>query len=71
VRCTPDMGDLLHPLEEVICTKLLPNLTGQSAFNDVYCLHLLDLAVRVLLIHLIIHLPSLPPLLASLLLLWT
>ena len=27
--------DLLSPLEEVICTKLLPNLTGQCAFNGV------------------------------------
>ena len=35
VRCIPDIGDLLHPLEDVIHTKLLPNLTGQSAFNDV------------------------------------
>ena len=29
VRCIPDIGDLLSPLEEVIRTKLLPNLTGQ------------------------------------------
>ena len=34
VRCIPDVGDLLHPLEEVIRTKLLLNLTGQCAFND-------------------------------------
>jgi len=30
-----DIGDILHPLEEVIHTKLLPNLTSQCAFNDV------------------------------------
>ena len=28
VRCIPDIGDLLCPLEEVNHTKLLPNLTG-------------------------------------------
>jgi len=35
IRCIPDIGSLLCPLGEVIRTKLLPNLTGQCAFNDV------------------------------------
>jgi len=35
IRCIPDIGSLLCPLEEVIVPKLLPNLTGQCAFNDV------------------------------------
>jgi len=35
IRCIPDIGSLLCPLEEVIRTKPLPNLTGQCAFNDV------------------------------------
>jgi len=35
VRCIPNMCDSLLPLEEIICTKFLPNLTGQSFFSDV------------------------------------
>ena len=34
VRCIPDMCDFLFPLEEIICTKFLLNLTGQSSFID-------------------------------------
>ena len=60
VRCIPDIGDLLCPLEEVIHTKLLPNLTGQCAFNDVER-DLLSLPPRLGIInHLNVHLPSLP-----------
>ena len=32
IRCIPEF---LLPLEEIICGKFLPNLTGQSSFNDV------------------------------------
>ena len=32
IRCTPEF---LLPLEEIIRGKFLPNLTGQSSFNDV------------------------------------
>ena len=46
IRCIPDISDLLCPLEEVIHTKLLPNLTGQCAFNDVEC-ELLSLPPRL------------------------
>ena len=34
VRCIPDLCDSLLPLEEIICTKFLPNLTGQCSFSD-------------------------------------
>ena len=34
VRCIPDLCDSLLPLEEIICTKILPNLTGQCSFSD-------------------------------------
>ena len=34
VRCIPDTCDFLLPLEEIIRTKFLPNLTGQSSFSD-------------------------------------
>ena len=34
VKCIPDMYDFLLPLEEIICTKVLLNLTGQSSFID-------------------------------------
>ena len=34
VRCIPDTCNFLLPLEEIIRTKFLPNLTGQSSFSD-------------------------------------
>ena len=34
VRTTPDIGNLLEPLEEAIRQKFLPALTGQNAPND-------------------------------------
>ena len=34
VRTTPDIEDLLQPLENAIRQQLLPSLTGQTAFND-------------------------------------
>ena len=34
VRCIPNLCDFLLPLEEIICTKFLPNLTGQCSFSD-------------------------------------
>ena len=33
-RTTPNIGDLLQPLEQVIRQKFLPALTGQNALND-------------------------------------
>ena len=35
VRCIPNLCDFLLPLEEIIRTKFLPNLTGQCSFIDV------------------------------------
>ena len=34
-RATPNIGDLLSPLEDVIRQKFLTSLTGQNAFNDI------------------------------------
>ena len=33
-RTTPNIEDLIKPLEETIRKVFLPNLTGQNAFND-------------------------------------
>ena len=33
-RTTPNIADLIKPLEETIRKVFLPNLTGQNAFND-------------------------------------
>ena len=33
-RITPNIGDLIKPLEETIRKFFLPNLTGQNALND-------------------------------------
>ena len=34
MRCIPNTEDFLAPLEAIIQTKFLPNLTGQPLFND-------------------------------------
>ena len=34
MRCIPNTEDFLVPLEAIIRTKFLPNLTGQPSFND-------------------------------------
>ena len=34
MRCIPNTEDFLAPLEAIIRTKFLPNLTGQPSFND-------------------------------------
>jgi hypothetical protein len=36
-RTTPNIASLLEPLEQIIRHKLLPAITGQSAFSDTLC----------------------------------
>ena len=35
-RTCPNIGPFLHPLEDILCSKLLPSLTSQAAPNDTF-----------------------------------
>ena len=68
LRMVPDIGLLLHPLEEAIHQKFLPSMTDRAPCGPVeheYCHYLLVWKVRVYLIPPRQHLLSLTPLQGS------